>query len=63
MSCANENCNNNALDSMDRIVVSIDGDFVCNQKCKEEYEKQRDYFFNVIIHSEKLTKKYLLGEL
>ena len=42
------------------ILISQDGDFVCDEKCKEKYEKERDYFFNNIVHSEKETKNWLL---
>jgi hypothetical protein len=30
------------------ICINGDGDFVCNQECKEEYEAKRDDFFNNI---------------
>ena len=62
MSCRNDNCNKNPLLSKDMVRVSIDGDFVCNAKCKADYDKQKDYFFNVTVHSEELTKNYLLGK-
>jgi len=63
MSCINENCNNNPLDSPDAICVSCDGDFVCNEHCKMQYEMQRDRFFNVICQSEELTEEWLLGRI
>ena len=44
-----------------RILINQDGDFVCDEKCKKNYEKERDYFFNSIVHSEKETKNWLLG--
>ncbi len=48
MKCCNEKCNKNLIDSINPIVVTIDGDMVCDEKCKIEFEKQRDDFFNNI---------------
>ncbi len=46
------NCQGDA-DVLGAILISPDGDFVCNKKCKEEYEKKRDKFFNETIHDDK----------
>lgn len=46
--CANEKCNNDPLESANCVVVNCDGDLACCEKCKKEYEKQRDYFFDNI---------------
>ncbi len=43
------------------ILINQDGDFVCDEKCKDNYENERDYFFNNIVHSEEETKNWLLG--
>lgn len=61
MTCANENCNNRAIDSMDAVLVNADGDFACNAHCAEAYRKQVDRFFNEICHSPVKTEAYLLG--
>jgi len=61
MSCVNEKCGKNPLNSPNAICVNIDGDFACDEKCKAEYEKQKAYFFSTIVHSEKRTEDYLLG--
>jgi len=45
-----------------KILISADGDFVCDEVCKAGYEKQKDDFFNRICHSEELTERWLLGE-
>ncbi len=63
MSCMNTDCNNNPLNSIDAICVSCDGDFVCNERCKRQYEQQRDRFFNVICQSEELTEEWLNGRI
>ena len=50
--CANETCDKNPLISPTKIVVTIDGDFVCGEDCKEKYEQQKAKFFGETIHSE-----------
>lgn len=35
------------------ILINSDGDFVCNDVCKNKYEKARDHFFDVIIQDDK----------
>ncbi len=40
-----------------------DGDFVCNERCKREYEEQKAHFFNDICHSEEKTEQWLMGEI
>ena len=62
MRCLNDNCPNEELDRISCIVVNCDGDFVCDNNCKLAYEKQKDHFFGVTIHSEEAVKKYLIGE-
>jgi len=44
-SCANDNCNNDPLNTIGSVVVSIDGDLACCKMCEIEYKKQRDHFF------------------
>lgn len=60
--CVNEDCKNNPEDSMQHVVANADGDIACDEKCLAKYENQRDYFFNVTVHSEKLTLEYLRGK-
>lgn len=43
------------------ILISPDGDFVCNDECKRGYEKERDYFFDVIIYDDAKMEAWLLG--
>jgi len=45
------------------IVINIDGDFVCNEKCKEEYKKEMDHFFNVIVNNEGLFKDWMRNKI
>lgn len=40
----------------------VDGDFVCSEKCKKEYEKRRDHFFNVVIHDDKKMEAWWLSD-
>ncbi len=37
--CVNRNCSKDPLESMSRVIVSIDGDMACYGKCRNEYEK------------------------
>ena len=59
--CVNNKCNKRALDNINHICVTQDGDFVCDKNCKIEYEKQKYKFFNQIIHDERKTLDYLNG--
>jgi hypothetical protein len=51
MKCLNEKCDKNPLDNIYHFHIS-DGDFVCDEKCKHEYEKQREEFFDNIGNDE-----------
>lgn len=42
------NCHKEITDEREIILVSQDGDFVCNEKCKQEYERKKEEFFNNI---------------
>jgi hypothetical protein len=53
MKCSNDNCGKNPDDSPVKIIVNCDGDAACGEKCKKEYEKQKAYFFGVIIRDDK----------
>lgn len=43
-------------------LLNADGDFACSAKCEEEYIKERNIFFNEIVHSSEKTKAWLLGD-
>ena len=63
MGCVDQNCKEKRpWDKPGSIVVTIDGDFACNQRCEAAYKQQRDHFFNNIVHSEEATTRWLLGE-
>jgi hypothetical protein len=59
MSCVNEKCNENPLNSLWRVVVNVDGDMACCPECAENYRKQRDQFLNVTIQDDKLFEQWL----
>ena len=61
MRCANEKCNKDPDRSIYAICVTCDGDFVCDDKCKVEYERQKNKFFNETVNSKNLTNAYLMG--
>ena len=58
MTCVNENCEND-WDTPTKQLVTVDGDFACCKKCKIEWEKQRDHFFNVVIHDDKKFENWM----
>ena len=39
-----------------------DGDFVCNEVCKENYVARRKDWFERIVQDEYLTNQWLMGE-
>ena len=43
------------------VLINTDGDFVCNDKCKNGYEKERDHFFDDIVQSPEKTEAWLKG--
>lgn len=64
--CVNDDCGKNPLDNPNHVVVNTDGDMACDEHCKREYEKQRDHFFNVIIHDDAKFAAYMgvsLGDI
>lgn len=61
MSCVNENCKEDALNSIAAVIVNLDGDLACCFKCQKEYERQKERFFNVIVHDEKKCERWLQG--
>ena len=56
--CVNEKCKKNALNSIDAVLVTTDGDFACCEACAREYRKQRDHFFNTIVYDEDKMKDW-----
>ncbi len=44
------------------VLISADGDFVCDKICEHDYIKEKEIFFNEIVHSESKTKAWLLGK-
>jgi trimethylamine:corrinoid methyltransferase-like protein len=55
------NCGDNAEKFGTPILIGPDGDFVCCKKCMDEYEKERDVFFNEIIHDDKKFNEWING--
>ena len=45
-------CKKEIENDLDMKIIGIDGDVVCDQDCKEAFEKERERFFNEVIHSE-----------
>ena len=41
------------------ILINCDGDFVCNEECKKEYEKEKEHFFNHVIGNDKAYAAWL----
>ena len=59
--CMNDKCDRDPFESMYAVAVTVDGDFVCNSKCKAEFEKQRNHFFDNIIQDEGRCERWLRG--
>lgn len=59
MSCVNDNCSKKPSDSLYAVAVSMDGDMACCPECKREYEKQRNYFLNIVVHDDDKYKKWI----
>lgn len=51
----------NEMNELNMVLVSIDGDFVCDKKCEEEYEEEKAHFLNVTIHDDTLYDQWLYG--
>jgi hypothetical protein len=41
------------------IWIGCDGDLVCSETCKQKYEKERDYFCEVVLNDDKLFASWL----
>lgn len=54
-------CGKEIEHEQDMVLLNVDGDFVCNKKCAEEYEKEKDHFLNVTIHDDTLYDQWLYG--
>lgn len=59
MRCSNENCKENPDNSLSVIVVTCDGDLVCDARCKREYEKQKAIFFSEVVHDDKKFNQWM----
>ena len=55
-------CNKKIENELDMVLISADGDFVCNKKCQEDYEKEKDRFYSEIIHSDEKFNKWIIGQ-
>lgn len=44
------------------LLINTDGDFVCNDECKRNYEIDRDKFFNEILPHDDKFEEWLNGE-
>jgi len=44
------------------ILISQDGDFVCNERCKRGYETEKQHFFDNIVGDAQKTKDWLMGK-
>ena len=43
------------------VLISADGDFVCDKICEHNYIKEKEVFFTEIVNSETKTKEWLEG--
>jgi hypothetical protein len=56
--CVNEDCKNDPLNSMNAVIVSIDGDMACCPECKRKYESQKRHFLDHVIQDDKKFKEW-----
>jgi hypothetical protein len=52
-------CYKEIEDESNMVLISVDGDFVCNKVCEKEYKKERAHFLDVIIHDDVLYDKWI----
>ena len=45
------------------IVLNIDGDIACSEKCAISYKQKRDNFFNTVIHDDNLFSNWLCSDV
>ena len=55
MKCAQ--CGGNA-DTLDKRLLTMDGDFACSEACEKKYKAERDRFFNDVIHDDDKMAKW-----
>jgi hypothetical protein len=41
------------------VLVNADGDFACSQACADKYKRERDHFFDHIIHNDHSFAQWL----
>lgn len=51
-------CNKEIKNELSMILINEDGDFVCNEQCKEKYIEERNNFFQYISNDEWYEKNY-----
>ena len=56
-------CNKEIEHEYKKVLLNADGDFACDKKCAEEYEKEKAHFLNVTIHDDTLFDSWLYSGL
>lgn len=60
MTCKCFHCNK-PLPELGSILISPDGDFVCNEKCKRGYEAEKKHFFDNVVNDDKKFEEWMYG--
>jgi hypothetical protein len=55
-------CGNEIKDELKAILMSSDGDFVCDEKCKKKWEDEIEEFHKTIGNDPERFERWLLGE-
>jgi len=55
-------CGKEIVNEFKMKLISCDGDFVCDEKCKEKWDQEKEAFYNHIAQDEDTFKKWLLGD-
>lgn len=52
-------CHKEIVNELHMVVTAPDGDCFCNQKCYDQFKKDREYFLNITIHDDALYNDWL----
>lgn len=56
------NCGKTIGEFDSSLIISVDGDGVCNDSCHDKYLAKRDKFFNETVHDDTKFDNWIKGE-
>ncbi len=48
-----------SAEGLDAVLLTCDGDFACSEACAEKWRKDRDHFFNNVIHDDQAFANWI----